>query len=181
MIWAPHFFLFILYPTPSLLCDDKKNDCGSHRGLFWSVLDEKLSLTSKRKKVKILVHCLDAYSCVIKNLKQKQIKEKTALSSARTKFVRSSTSPVGTLVKRHSSQRNVALPTPPPWFASLSRRRFPIIQTNFGLVRAGVTWNKGPFVWTLIGKFRSVQWVISWYEELSSVDIRGVQSSFERW
>ena len=30
--------------------------------------------TSKRKKVKILVHCLDAYSCVIKNLKQKQIK-----------------------------------------------------------------------------------------------------------
>ena len=72
-----------------------------------------MSLTSKRKKVKILVHCLDAYSCVIKNLKQKQIKEKTALSSARTKFVRSSTSPVGTLVKRHSSQRNVALPTPP--------------------------------------------------------------------
>ena len=105
-------FLVILYPTPSLLRNDKKNDCGSHRGLFCSVLDEKMSLTSKRKKVKILVHCLDAYSCVIKNLKQKQIKEKTALSSARTKFVRSSTSPVGTLVKHHSSQRNVALPTP---------------------------------------------------------------------
>ena len=33
-----------------------------------------MSLTSKRKKVKILVHCLDAYSCAIKNLKQKQIK-----------------------------------------------------------------------------------------------------------
>ena len=71
-----------------------------------------MSLTSKRKKVKILVHCLDAHSCAIKNLKQKQIKLKTALSSARTKFVRSSTSPVGTLVEHHSSQRNVALPTP---------------------------------------------------------------------
>ena len=74
MIWAPRFFLVILYPTPSLLRDDKKNDCGSHCGLFCSVLDEKMSLTSKRKKVKILVHCLDAYICVIKNLKQKQIK-----------------------------------------------------------------------------------------------------------
>ena len=30
-----------------------------------------MSLTSKLKKVKILVHCLDAYSGVIKNLKQK--------------------------------------------------------------------------------------------------------------
>ena len=125
----------------------KRTIAGATADSYCSVLDEKMSLTSKRKKVKILVHCLDAYSCVIKNLKQKQIKEKTALSSARTKFVRSSTSPVGILVKRHSSQRNVALPTPPPpWFASLSRRRFPIIQTNFGLVRAGVTWNKGPFV-----------------------------------
>ena len=100
--------MVILNPTPSLLRDDKKNDCESHCRLFCSVLDEKMSLTSKRKKV----HCLDAYSCVIKNLKQKQIKEKTALSSARTKFVRSSTSPVGTLVKHHSSQRNIALPTP---------------------------------------------------------------------
>ena len=71
-----------------------------------------MSLTSKRKKVKIFVHGLDAYSCVIKNLKQKQVKQKTALSSAQTKFVWSSTSPVGTLVKHHSSQRNVALPTP---------------------------------------------------------------------
>ena len=67
-------FLVSLCPTPSLLGDDKKNDCGSHCRLFCTVLDEKMSLTSKRKKVKILVHCLDAYSCVIKNLKQKQIK-----------------------------------------------------------------------------------------------------------
>ena len=66
--------MVILYLTPSLLRDDKKNDCGSHCGVFCSVLDEKMSLTSKRKQVKILVHCLDAYSCVIKNLKQKQIK-----------------------------------------------------------------------------------------------------------
>ena len=112
MIWALRFVLVILYPTPSLLRDDNKNDCGSHRELFCSVLDEKVTLTSKRKKFKILVHCLDAYSCVIKNLKQKQIKLKTALSSARTKFVRSSTSLVGTLAKHHSSRRNVALPTP---------------------------------------------------------------------
>ena len=35
---------------------------------------EKMSLTSKRKKVKIFVHGLDAYSCVIKNPKQKQVK-----------------------------------------------------------------------------------------------------------
>ena len=74
MIWASRFFLVILNPTPSRLRDDKKNDCGSHCGLFCSVLDEKMSLTSKRKKVKILVHCLDAHICVIKNLKQKQIK-----------------------------------------------------------------------------------------------------------
>ena len=33
-----------------------------------------MSLTSNRKKVKIFVHGLDAYSCVIKNLKQKQVK-----------------------------------------------------------------------------------------------------------
>ena len=39
-----------------------------------TVLDEKMSLTSKHKKVKIFVHGLDAYSCVIKNLKQKQVK-----------------------------------------------------------------------------------------------------------
>ena len=39
-----------------------------------TVLDEKMSLTSNRKKVKIFVHGLDAYSCVIKNLKQKQVK-----------------------------------------------------------------------------------------------------------
>ena len=74
MIRAPRFFMVILYPTPSLLRDDKKNVCESHFGLFCSVLDEKMSLTSKRKKVKILVHCVDAYSCVIKNLKQKQMK-----------------------------------------------------------------------------------------------------------
>ena len=74
MIWAPRFLLVILYPTPSLLRDDKKNDCGSRCGLFCSVLDEKMSLSSNRKKVEILVHCLDAYSCVIKKLKQKQIK-----------------------------------------------------------------------------------------------------------
>ena len=100
--------------TRSLLRDDKQNDCGSRCALFCTVLGEKMILTSnyKCKKVKILVHCLDAYSCVIKNLKQKQIKLKTALCSARTKFVRSSSSPVGTQVKRHSSQRNVALPTP---------------------------------------------------------------------
>ena len=35
---------------------------------------KKMSLPSKRKKVKILVQCLGAYSCVIKSLKQKQIK-----------------------------------------------------------------------------------------------------------
>ena len=93
--------------------------------------------------------------------KNKLSKRRTALSSARTKFVRSLTSPVGTLVKHHSSQRNVALPT--RWFTSLSRRRFPIIPTNFGLVWAGATRNKGPIVWTLMGKFRSVQWAISWY------------------
>ena len=33
-----------------------------------------MSLTSKRKKNKIFVHSLDAYSCVIKNPKQKQVK-----------------------------------------------------------------------------------------------------------
>ena len=121
-----------------------------------------MSLPSKRKKVKILVHCLDAYSCVIKSLKQKQIKYKTTLSSARTKFVRSSTSPVGTLVKHHSSQCNVALPTPlvrkfvTPKVSDYSKK------LRLGL--AGVKWNKGPIVWTLIGKFRSVQLAIYWYE-----------------
>ena len=74
MIWEPRFLLVILYPSPSLLRDDKKNYCGSRSGLFCSVLYEKMSLTSKRNKVKILVHWLDAYSCVIKKLKQKQIK-----------------------------------------------------------------------------------------------------------
>ena len=33
-----------------------------------------MSLTSKRKKNKIFIHGLDAYSCVIKNPKQKQVK-----------------------------------------------------------------------------------------------------------
>ena len=75
MIWAPRFFfLVILYPTPSLLRDDKKNDWGATADYFEVYSMKKMSLTSKRKKVKILVHCLDAYSCVIKNLKQKQIK-----------------------------------------------------------------------------------------------------------
>lgn len=52
----------------------KRTIAGATADSYCSVLDEKMSLTSKRKKVKILVHCLDAYSCVIKNLNQKQIK-----------------------------------------------------------------------------------------------------------
>ena len=54
-------------------------------------------------------------------------------------------------------------PYPPGSQVCLSRWRFPIIPTNFGLVWAGVTWNKGPIVWTLIGTFRSIQWAISWH------------------
>ena len=52
----------------------KRTIAGATADQFCSVLDEKMSFTSKRKKVKVLVHCLDAYSCAIKNLKQKQIK-----------------------------------------------------------------------------------------------------------
>ena len=36
-----------------------------------------MNLTSKLKKVKILVHCLDAYRCMINKVKQKQICRRT--------------------------------------------------------------------------------------------------------
>ena len=61
-----------------------------------------------------------------KRKKKNHVKHCSHVSSGRT----TSTSPFGTPVKFHSSQRNVALLTP-PLYASLSRWRFPIIQTSF--------------------------------------------------
>ena len=52
--------------------------------------------------------------------------------------------------------RSISTPHP-PWYTSLSCRRFPTIQTSFGSLWKGVTWNKRTIVLSLMGKFRSVQ------------------------
>ena len=128
--------------------------------------------TSLPAKFKTRFRAPDPLFCSLLNQKfcrrtgyKKQIKLNTALSSGWTKSISLNLYEVQLLpsVPRWNFILHRAMKhSPTPWCASLSCRRLSL-QTSLGLVWAGITSNKGPTALTLMGKFRSVQWTISWH------------------